>query len=99
MYREGFGSGNTRVRRTGIVALARKLLIALWRYPETGPARITLTNVFVEDALRARLRERRKARIYAAYEQASHDPPFMRDMNADLKAFDHTLSDGLTRPR
>lgn len=35
-YRERFGSGNSRVRRTGIVALARKLLIALWRYLETG---------------------------------------------------------------
>jgi len=35
-YRERFGSGNTRVRRIGIVALARKLLIALWRYLETG---------------------------------------------------------------
>ena len=35
-YRARFGSGNTRVRRIGIVALARKLLIALWRYLETG---------------------------------------------------------------
>lgn len=54
------------------------------------------TNVFVEEALRAQLRERRKARIYAAYEQASRDPVFMREMNANLEAFDQTLSDGLT---
>jgi hypothetical protein len=32
----GFGAGNTRARKIGIVALARKLLIALWRYLEQG---------------------------------------------------------------
>ena len=35
-YRRRFGDGNSRVRKIGIVALARKLLIALWRYLETG---------------------------------------------------------------
>src|SRR5215469_6897322 len=35
-YRRRFGSGNSRVRKTGIVALARKLLVALWKYLETG---------------------------------------------------------------
>ena len=35
-YQERFGHGNSRLRRIGIVALARKLLIALWRYLETG---------------------------------------------------------------
>jgi transposase len=35
-YRRRFGSGNARLRKVGIVALARKLLIALWRYLETG---------------------------------------------------------------
>jgi transposase len=34
-YRERFSQGR-RLRRIGIVALARKLLIALWRYVETG---------------------------------------------------------------
>jgi transposase len=34
-YRERFGRGR-RLRRIGIVALARKLLIAWWRYGETG---------------------------------------------------------------
>ncbi len=33
-YRERFGSGKSRLRRIGIVALARKLLVALWRYLE-----------------------------------------------------------------
>jgi transposase len=31
-----FGQGNGRARKVGIVALARKLLIALWKYLETG---------------------------------------------------------------
>lgn len=35
-YWERFGHGNSRSRRVGIVALARKLLVALWRYLETG---------------------------------------------------------------
>jgi transposase len=35
-YEERFGRGSRRLRRIGIVALARKLLIALWRYVETG---------------------------------------------------------------
>jgi len=35
-YSVRFGHGSSRVRRIGIVALARKLLIALWRYLETG---------------------------------------------------------------
>ena len=35
-YRERFAAGGSRVRRIGIVALARKLLVALWRYLETG---------------------------------------------------------------
>jgi hypothetical protein len=57
------------------------------------------TNVFFEEAVRARLRERRKAKVYAAYAQAARDPAFMRDMNADLEAFDVTLSDGLAPAR
>lgn len=35
-YQRRFGHGSSRMRRIGIVALARKLLIALWRYLETG---------------------------------------------------------------
>ncbi len=35
-YQRRFAQGNTRLRKIGIVALARKLLIALWRYLETG---------------------------------------------------------------
>jgi transposase len=34
--RERFGSGGKRLRRIGMVAVARKLLIARWRFLETG---------------------------------------------------------------
>jgi transposase len=35
-YQERFAQGGKRMRRIGIVALARKLLVALWRYLEHG---------------------------------------------------------------
>jgi len=35
-YQERFGRGGTRARKVGIVALARKLLIELWRFLEHG---------------------------------------------------------------
>jgi transposase len=35
-YARRFGHGASRLRRIGIVALARRLLIALWHYLEHG---------------------------------------------------------------
>jgi transposase len=35
-YEGRFGGGSKRLRKIGIVALARKLLVAVWRYLETG---------------------------------------------------------------
>jgi transposase len=35
-FKERFGAGGKRLRRIGIVAVARKLLIALWWFLETG---------------------------------------------------------------
>jgi len=35
-YQARFAHGGSRVRKIGIVAVARKLLIALWQYLETG---------------------------------------------------------------
>jgi transposase len=35
-YAQRFGPGNKRARKVGIVALARKLLIALWRFVDQG---------------------------------------------------------------
>lgn len=37
-YEHRFGHGSSRQRRIGIVALARKLVIALWRYAAHGVA-------------------------------------------------------------
>jgi transposase len=35
-YRRTYGEHSSRVRKVGIVALARKLAIALWRFVEHG---------------------------------------------------------------
>ena len=35
-FHRRFGPGNIRVRKIGVVALARKLLVALWKYLQTG---------------------------------------------------------------
>lgn len=35
-FNERFAGGGKRVRRIGIVALARRLAVALWRYLEFG---------------------------------------------------------------
>jgi transposase len=35
-YRARFSTGSSRLRRIGIVAVARRLMIALWRYATTG---------------------------------------------------------------
>ena len=35
-YHARFGRGSSRQRRIGIVALARKLLVQLWKYLQTG---------------------------------------------------------------
>jgi transposase len=35
-YNSKYGGGSSSLRKTGIVALARRLLIELWRYLETG---------------------------------------------------------------
>jgi transposase len=45
-YQRRFGAGNARQRKIGIVALARKLLVALWKYLAQGeiPAGAELTT-------------------------------------------------------
>jgi Arc/MetJ-type ribon-helix-helix transcriptional regulator len=52
-------------------------------------------NAFVEEALRLKLREVRRAKLYAAYHEASLDPEFLADMEATTRAFDATAGDGL----
>ena len=45
-YQQRYGQANARQRKTGIVALARKLLVALWKYLDQGevPAGAELTT-------------------------------------------------------
>jgi hypothetical protein len=52
-------------------------------------------NVLVEDAVRTMLGERRRAEVYAAYQEAAKDPAFMKDMNDITEAFDVAVADGL----
>ena len=47
-FNERFAGGGSRMRRIGIVALARKLLIALWRYLEHG---VTPEGAIIKRAL------------------------------------------------
>ena len=51
-------------------------------------------NVFVEDAVRGRLRARRQARVYAAYANAAGDPAFIEELRALDRSFDAALGDG-----
>lgn len=57
------------------------------------------TDAFVEQAVIAQLRERRKQRVYAAYAAAAADPVFMAELEATTRAFDHTVADGLANPQ
>lgn len=51
-------------------------------------------DAFVEAAVVAALRERRRVRLYEAYAEAAQDPRFMADMAETTLAFDATLADG-----
>ena len=52
-------------------------------------------DAFVEAAVVAALRERRRERLYAAYAEAARDPDFAADMDEATQAFDAALGDGL----
>jgi transposase len=54
-YRRRFGSGTARARKVGIVALARQLLVALWKYLEQGEVPEGATKVAWEKELNGRL--------------------------------------------
>ncbi len=60
-YRRRFGQGNKRLRKVGIMALARKLLIALWKYLEGGepPAKATVIGWKEKPKFKAAKRRRK----------------------------------------
>ena len=53
-FQERFAGAGRRARRVGIVAVARKLLVQLWRYVETGalpPGAVLKPQVAAERAV------------------------------------------------
>lgn len=68
-------------------------LEAVKRAVDSGAA--ASQNEFVEEAILSRLREIRRAKVYAAYAEAAADPLFMRDMEEVTDAFDAAVDDGL----
>ena len=67
---------------------------AVRRAVESGEAESQ--NAFVERAIVRELQESRRKRVYAAYAEAASDPAFLEDMNAVTRAFEATVSDGLS---
>lgn len=64
---------------------------AVRKLVESGQA--PSADAFIEDAVVAQLRERRKQRVYDAYADAAADPVFMAEMEATTSAFDVSLGD------
>ena len=63
-YKRRFSRGNTRLRKVGIVALARKLLIALWKYLEGGEVPAGAVEVGWDNKPRFRaVKSRRKKEV------------------------------------
>jgi hypothetical protein len=50
----------------------------------------------VKNALAKRLYKSRRAQLYRAYADAARDPEYMAAMDEISRAFDVTISDGLT---
>ena len=48
------------------------------------------------DPVARQLRERRRAKVHAAYEEAARDPEFVVEMREIADAFDAALLDGLS---
>src|SRR5262249_56264416 len=72
-YGRRFGSGNKRARKVGIVALARKLLLALWRYVDRGE--LPEGAAAKDWRLRVRWTARRHAKAGAGAAQAPRRTP------------------------
>jgi len=60
-YARRFGAGGRRARKVGIVALARKLLIALWRYVDRGEVPAGAVEKDWRVRVNSKLRQRAKA--------------------------------------
>ncbi|MFN2563536.1 MAG: hypothetical protein ABR499_00825 [Gemmatimonadaceae bacterium] len=56
-------------------------------------------NALVEEAVKDKLRELRRARVYQAYAEAAQDPAFNEDVEDTTRAFEGTTADGLSDAR
>jgi Arc/MetJ-type ribon-helix-helix transcriptional regulator len=61
---------------------------------ESGAA--ASANAFVEDAIIERLKELRRERLYAAYQEAANDPEYAAEMAELTQEFDCAVADGLS---
>ena len=57
------------------------------------PARVPDANAVVDQIIAA-LREQRRERLYAAYDEAANDPAFVAEMDAIAREFDPGLPSG-----
>ncbi|MHB1097572.1 MAG: hypothetical protein ACYC3F_15545 [Gemmatimonadaceae bacterium] len=73
--------------------LHERLTAAIRRLVDAGEA--ASTDAFIEDAIVALFRERRRARVYAAYAAAANDSTYVAAMAELNEAFDVATSDGL----
>jgi Arc/MetJ-type ribon-helix-helix transcriptional regulator len=73
--------------------LHERLTTAIRKLVDTGEA--ASADAFIEEAVVAHFRDRRRARVYAAYAAAAADPHFMADLNATNADFDGAVADGL----
>jgi len=60
-----------------------------------GAGEAPSADAFIEAAVVAQLRERRRRTVYAAYEQAAADPLFVAEMGRISREFDGAVGDGL----
>lgn len=75
--------------------LHERLTVAIRRLVHAGEA--ASTDAFIEDAILAQFRERRRARVYAAYAAAASDQAYVAEMDELNDAFDGATSDGRRR--
>lgn len=73
--------------------LHERLTAAIRRLVDAGEA--ASTDAFIEEAILALFRERRRARVYAAYAAAADDPTYVAAMDEVNDAFDVATADGL----
>ena len=86
----------TEPSRKATFQLRESILLAIRELADQGV--VPSVSVLVEQALEKKLRDLRRERLYAAYEEAANDPVFVRELNETTRAFDGAVGDGLSEP-